>query len=141
MKLNQISVQELEIKQEQAQELSHMGINTISDLLFHFPHRYEDYRLSELGSVEQDEKVTVQGQICSPPSVRWFGKKKSRLIIKLDVGGLHIQIIWFNQPYLKKKLNDGEFIGVSGRWDPKKKQIVADRTFISKEEQKKQIGR
>jgi ATP-dependent DNA helicase RecG len=61
--------------------------------------------------------------------------------VKLDAGGIHISVIWFNQAYLKEKLRPGQTIVVSGKWDRHRLQITAERTLISEREQEKQVGR
>ena len=45
-------------------KLSKLGIKTVSDLLFHFPHRYEDFsNLTPIDQIKPDEKVCVQGKV------------------------------------------------------------------------------
>ena len=61
--LNQ-SVTEIKgIGDETAQSLAEMNINSIRNLLFHLPFRYEDYRLRDLAEVKHDEKVTIEGKV------------------------------------------------------------------------------
>lgn len=122
-------------------ELADLGIHTVDDLLQYYPYRYEDYHISDLAKAAHDEKVTVQGMIYSQPSLRWYGKKKSRLTVRMNVNGTYIQVVWFNQSFLKEKLKPGKIIAVSGRWDRYRLQITADRTMLTKEEQEKRLGR
>jgi ATP-dependent DNA helicase RecG len=129
------------VGEKSKQDLAELGIYTINDLLSYFPYRYEDFHLSDLTEAKHEEKVTIQGRIVTQPSVRWFGKNKSRMSVKLDVEGLIIHVILYNQTYLKPKLLIGNTIVVSGKWDAYRRQVVAERTVISEEEQKRLLGR
>jgi ATP-dependent DNA helicase RecG len=129
------------VGEKRAEELEQLGIRTVEDLLTYFPYRYDDYRLVDLTSAEHEERVTVLGKLLTIPSIRWYGGKKSRISAKLDVDGLAVQVVWFNQAYLKSKLQMGQSLMVSGKWDRHRLQITADRTFFSSAEQEKQAGR
>ncbi|MBA4494750.1 ATP-dependent DNA helicase RecG [Paenactinomyces guangxiensis] len=129
------------VGEQKKQDLSELGIESIADLLEYYPYRYEDYRLTDLTEASDGEKVTVQGRVYGQPSVRWYGKKKSRMTVKLDVNGIHIHVIWFNQAYLKDKLHAGNTIVISGKWERNRLQVTADRTLISEREQERHVGR
>lgn len=118
------------IGEETAAGLAEMNIYTVHDLLEHFPYRYEDYRLRDLADVQHEEKVTVEGKVHSEPSLVYFGRKKSRLTIRLLVDKYLIQVIFFNQPYLKKKLSINETITVTGKWDKHRQTITGNEMQI-----------
>lgn len=128
------------VGQQRKEALAELGIQTIQDLLHYFPYRYEDYRLTDLSQATQEEKITVRGQIYGQPSVRWYGKKKSRMTVRMDVQGIQIQVIWFNQAFYKEKLYDGNTIIVSGKWDRHRLQLTAEKTFTTEKEFEK-VGR
>lgn len=115
---------------ETAETLAEMNIFTVEDLLEYFPYRYEDYRLRDLADVNHDEKVTVEGKVHSEPSLVYYGKKKSRLTFRLLVGRYLIQIVFFNQPYLKSKLVMGETATVTGKWDQHRQTITGSELTI-----------
>ena len=142
MKLQEISVDVLPgVGKQRKEALAELGIHSIADLLAYFPYRYEDYRLSDLSEAVHEERVTVEGQVYGQPSIRWYGKKKSRMTLKIRVSGIPIQVVWFNQAFLKNKFQEGKTIVVSGKWDRHRLQLTADRTFISKSEIEKYVGR
>lgn len=114
------------IGEETAAIFSEMKIYTIQDLLEYFPYRYEDYRIRELTEVQHDEKVTVEGKVHSEPSLVYYGRKKSKLTIRLFVGSYLIKVVFFNQPYLKNKIVMNETITVSGKWDAHRQTITAN---------------
>ncbi|WP_394233390.1 ATP-dependent DNA helicase RecG [Niallia oryzisoli] len=119
------------IGEETASALAEMKLYTIKDLLEHFPYRYEDYRLRDLAEVKHDEKITVEGKVHSEPSLTYYGRKRSRLTIRLLVGRYLIQVVLFNQPYVKKKISINEQVTVSGKWDGHRQMITASELKIS----------
>lgn len=118
------------IGEETAEMLAEMNIFTIRDLLEYFPYRYEDYRLRDLSEVQHEEKVTVEGVIHSEPALSYFGRKKSKLAIRLLVGKYLIKVTFFNQPYLKTKITMNETITVTGKWDAHRQTITASELQI-----------
>ncbi|WP_066068543.1 ATP-dependent DNA helicase RecG [Neobacillus soli] len=114
------------IGEETAEIFSEMKIYTIHDLLEYFPYRYEDYSLKDLTEVIHDEKVTVEGKVHSEPSLVYYGRKKSKLTIRLFVQSYLIKVVFFNQPYLKNKIVINETITVTGKWDAHRQTITAN---------------
>src|SRR3954463_12505342 len=109
---------------ETATTLHEMGIETVGDLLEYLPYRYEDYRLKDLETVEHEERVTIEGTIHSAPLLSYYGKKKSRLTLKVLIGRSLISVIFFNQPYLKAKLEMGATVTITGKWDRHRQTIT-----------------
>ncbi|RLQ95779.1 ATP-dependent DNA helicase RecG [Falsibacillus albus] len=113
------------IGQETEESLAAMGIFTIQDLLDYFPYRYEDYRLKDLADAQHEERVTVEGKVHSEPSLMYFGRKKSRLTVRILAGRYLIKVVFFNQPYLKSKMEINETVTISGKWDQHRQTITA----------------
>ncbi|PLR84175.1 DNA helicase RecG [Bacillus canaveralius] len=111
---------------ETAEALAEMSLFTVGDLLEHFPYRFEDYWLKDLAEVKHDERVTVEGKVHSEPSLIYYARKKSRLTVRLLVGRYLIQVVFFNQPYLKNKLAINETITVTGKWDQHRQTITGN---------------
>lgn len=99
-----------------AKKLEKMEIKTISDFLFHFPFRYDDYSQTAcISEISAGENFTVQGKISSLKNIRTWKRKMyiTEAMIKDDSGS--IKAIWFNQPYLGENLSEGREIRVSGK--------------------------
>lgn len=119
------------IGENRKQQLELLGIRTIEDLFLYFPYRYEDLRLKDLSTINNEERVTVTGKIYGNPLLKYFTKKKSMLSVKLIVNELVVTAIWFNQPYIKEKLRSGDIITISGKFDPRRLQVVVNETIYS----------
>ena len=48
------------------QNLADLGIETIQDLLYYFPRRYEDLVVKSLAEAADQEKIVLQGVVASP---------------------------------------------------------------------------
>jgi len=116
-------------------DLQALGIYTIDDLLMHFPYRYESYHIKDLTQVQHDDKITVKGKVHSEPSLRFYGKKKSRLSFRLFVGDLLITAIAFNRAFLKKKITIGENVIATGKWDAHRAQLSIAEVQFGEERQ------
>ncbi|MEB1810048.1 MAG: ATP-dependent DNA helicase RecG [Bacillaceae bacterium] len=105
------------VGEETAKQLGNLGIYTVGDLLEYYPFRYEDYRIREIHEVNHDERITLAGVIHSEPSVRYFGKKKTRLSVRVLINNVLITAVFFNQGFIKKQLQVGSSITLTGKWD------------------------
>lgn len=113
--------------------LAAAGIRTVGDALLFVPRRYEDFRAKPLEEVRVPETLSVVGVVQAHPKFSRFRGNFSRLATSLDVGGRTITVVWFNQPYLRERLIPGARVQVAGRYDPKSRQLVAQKTRFSAE--------
>ncbi|MCD5391037.1 ATP-dependent DNA helicase RecG [candidate division NPL-UPA2 bacterium] len=102
---------------KRAQILARIGIETLSDLLYYFPRRYEDRsHLKPISQVQMGTVETIKGEVLTSG----IQKPRRQLeILKVAVGdgtGV-IYGVWFNQSYLKKSFPQGATIILSGRVD------------------------
>ncbi len=142
MRMSEIPVTQVAgVGEKRAEDLNRLGIETVEDLLTYFPFRYDDNRLTDLNRAGHGERITVRGEVFGEPSIRWYGKKKSRLTGKLMVDGIPITVIWFNQAFLRDKLVSGKPIIVAGKWDRHRLQLTAERTLLDPQRQGYEAGR
>ena len=92
-------------------KLHKMGVKTVQDLLYHFPHRYEDFsNIIPIAKVRLNETCCIIGKILEITSSRTWKKKMSltEAIVEDSSGG--IKVVWFGQSYLVKTLTKGSFV-------------------------------
>lgn len=102
-----------------------LGIETVRDLLYHFPNRYEDYAtLVLIDSLESDTKATVEGVVTEIKSERSWKKKMliTRASIEDATGSL--RVIWFNQRFVEGTVKAGEKIRLSGKITRDKQGLI-----------------
>lgn len=126
------------IGEEKAQDLKGLGIYTVHDLLFYFPSRYEDYTIKDLSEVEDGDRVTIRGTLYGEPTVRFFGRNKSRMMVRLVVDQVVVTAIWFNQHFLKPKLTPGKEIQITGKWERQRLQMTVSETKVTPQNIKEQ---
>lgn len=102
-----------------AAALGAAGIHTVADLLWHFPHRWED-RVSPAPLHEvrvAGEVVTVCGRLVDLKHRR----VRSRLSIvegAISDGETSLAVVWFHQPYLARTLQIGQRLWLHGSVRP-----------------------
>ncbi len=110
------------------EQLETLGIHTIEELVMMFPYRHEDFRLKDLSETPHGERLTIEGRVESIPSVLFTGSKRSRLQIQLLVGQHLVKAVFFNQHYLKDRLNPGQIVTITGKWD-RGRQLINVSSF------------
>lgn len=91
-----------------ARHLARLGIETVEDLLYHFPRRYEDrIQLDEISALQDGQKATVAGTVLD---IRQFRARSGLRVLKVSFsdGTGMTTAVWFNQDYLAKRFRRGE---------------------------------
>ena len=118
------SVLELKgVGEKVAEKLSTIGINGINDVLFHLPSSYTDQSVVDLNQADHGANITVEGTVKTEPQIAFFRKGKSRLTFFMDANGIYVKVTFFNQPYLKKNIVNGEFIRLYGKFNRHRLEI------------------
>jgi ATP-dependent DNA helicase RecG len=97
-------------------KLKKLGIKTISDLLFHFPHRYEDFsQIIPISQVRINQSCCILGKILEIENKKTWKKKMilTQAILKDKTGAL--KVVWFNQPYLIRVLKPKNLVCLAGK--------------------------
>lgn len=113
--------------------LNELNIYTVEDLILYLPTRYEDNTVIDLNEAEDQATVTVVGEVYSTPTVAFFGRNKSKLTVHLMVNNIAVKCTFFNQPYLKKKIELHGTVTVKGKWDRRKQEINGNRMFFNQQ--------
>ncbi len=101
-----------------ARDLKKLGVETVNDLLFYFPFRYDDLsKVVTISSAVPGEVATIQGRVTTMRSRRSPRKRMMLTEGVVEDGTGTIKVIWFNQPYLAKPLRPGTVVSLSGRVD------------------------
>ena len=105
--------------------LSKIGINTVDDLVTHYPFRYEFLVRGNLEETNDGDHIIIDGKIESSPILVRFkaglNKMNFRLVTASGVVGVSI----FNRAFLKSQLTVGTTVTVIGKFDKPKNVITA----------------
>jgi ATP-dependent DNA helicase RecG len=97
-----------------AVELAKRGVETVEDLLYHLPFRYED-RLNPvpIGALRAGEMASVIGEVRGSALL----KTKHVPLFEMTVGqGLQtVKCIWFRGAYLREKFQVGQMVALYGK--------------------------
>ena len=106
------------------QLLNKIGINTIDDLVTHYPFRYEILERGDLSKCEDEARIVIDGKVESVPILMRFkaglNKMSFRLVTNSGVVGVSI----FNRAFLKSQLMVGTSVTVIGKYDKIKNVIT-----------------
>lgn len=118
------SIKELKgVGDKVAEKLFGLGIAGMNDVLFHLPAGYIDHSVVNLNEAPDGANITIEGTVKTEPQVAFFRRGKSRLTFFMDVDGIYVKITFFNQPYLKSKIINGEFARLYGKFNRNKLEI------------------
>lgn len=117
-----------------ATELASLGIQTVEDLLLYFPTRYEDFEETNLELALDKQKVTIHGTVISEPLFSAFGYRRTRLAFRILSGSTVVQVVFFNQPYLKKRVYPHAELAVMGTWNKARQEISGSKLLSGEQE-------
>ena len=96
--------------------LHKVGIKTVKDLLFYFPHRYDDFsQIVPISQLRVGQTATISGKISDIKNIRTWKKRMYVTEALIEDKSGSIKAVWFNQPYLIQTLQKGRLINLSGK--------------------------
>src|SRR5687768_9360979 len=121
-----------------AADLKKAGLNTVEDLLFRFPRRYEDRsRLQNIISLKPGQTAAISGVVLNAglAHTRRPGFRLFSALIQDDSG--QVQAVWPNQAFLKDVIRSRQRIVLFGKveiWGSRGLQITDPEFEIIKED-------
>jgi len=104
------------LQDAQRRALARLRIQTLRDLLYYFPARYEHSGdQTTVSGLAAGANVVLFGAIHKPETRRAWKSKRPLSEAWLEDGTGKVKLIWFNQPYIAKMLMDGALVKISGR--------------------------
>ncbi|MHB8669984.1 MAG: ATP-dependent DNA helicase RecG, partial [Acidimicrobiales bacterium] len=103
------------VGKQRAAALSHLQVNSVLDLLMHYPRRYIDRtRRVAIRDLEIGEEAMVLGTVRRAASRR---TRQGRTLVEVDVydGASHLRCTFFNQPWRTRQLRPGSEVVLFGR--------------------------
>ncbi|MDE2967884.1 MAG: ATP-dependent DNA helicase RecG [Chloroflexota bacterium] len=103
--------------------MTSIGLNTVYDLLWHLPRRYEDWRnLRTISEALEGIEITIVAEIASI-GVKYLrgGRTATEAVVRDGTGSLRVW--WWQQPYLARTLKAGMRVGLSGKVEIQGRQL------------------
>jgi ATP-dependent DNA helicase RecG len=96
-----------------------MGLETVRDLLFHLPRRYDDLRemrkIGDLAWVDDGEVISARVGVLDIRVEASFRRRVQRTIAVLEDETGTIDATWFGRRYIERRLHPGDRVIVSGK--------------------------
>jgi ATP-dependent DNA helicase RecG len=101
-------------------KLGKLGLATVRDLLEHRPRRYETAADQvAIAELREGEEVVVIGRVLNFEKRPMRGRRRTRIVARVDDDTATVSVTWFNQPWLADRLRPGTEVrlrGKLGRW-------------------------
>jgi ATP-dependent DNA helicase RecG len=110
------------IEKNYLKKLEQLGIITVRDFLYFFPHRYDDFsKITKIADLRQDETATVEGKIIEIKNIRVWKRRMSITEAHIKDKSGSVRVVWFNQPYIIQNIKKETLMRMSGKvsWDKK----------------------
>ncbi len=121
-----------------AAKFNRLGVKTIRDLLYFFPHRHLDYSQRKyISQLAEGEEQTIIANVWQAQVTMLGGRRGTEAIVGDETG--NVRVVWFNNPYLVKKLPTNTQVVLSGRvslfggrhvFESPEWELVEDRELI-----------
>ncbi len=98
-----------------AKSLKTLGLETIQDLLWHLPFRYDDFSQSlKIKDLVPGKKANIIGELELINNRRAHRRRMyiTEALVRDDTEG--VKVIWFNQPFIAKNLKPGDRVSLAG---------------------------
>jgi RecG-like helicase len=104
--------------------LKKLGIETVRDLLYHLPARYEDISdIQAVSGLRSGIDAVVYGQLSGLKARKAWKSRRPIAEGWLEDGTDRVKVMWFNQPYLAKMIREGAPIKLAGHIGGSKKGL------------------
>jgi len=111
------------------EQLSRLGIRTISDLLLHLPLRYEDWRPPADPRARAPATFALRGEITG------FGHRGTggvpRTVVDVRSGSVDARAVLFGRRWLAQKLRSGVEVSIYGEWESRRESLRSSGGQIS----------
>ncbi len=105
--------------------LKKLGLETVHDLLFYFPFRYEDFsHHAKITDLKVGDNANIIGTIELMQNRKSIKRRLAVTEALVSDESDSLKIIWFNQPFLAKNYRVGDKISLAGRISEKYGQLV-----------------
>jgi len=104
------------VGEKQSQLLAKLDLFTLEDMLYYYPHRYDDYsKLKLIKDLTYGEEVTILGWVKNVGTFTTRNKRRKIIQAVVSDNTGSIQLMWFNQEYQLRNLRKNSFLSISGK--------------------------
>lgn len=125
------SITELKgIGEKTAKLFEKVGVKSVDDLIHYYPRAYDTYYYPVfIGDIKPDTIAAIKVRLMKTASVVRYGHVQVTTVTAKDPTG-SLQLVWFNQPYLRGTLTAGSEFIFRGKVSEKKGRRTMDQPEI-----------
>jgi ATP-dependent DNA helicase RecG len=121
------------IREKQIANFKKLKIRTLGDLLFYFPEQYEDFSdVKEIKELRINESSVIKGKAIDINEEKSLKKRMSVLTILLSDSSASVEVVFFNQGFLKQSIKKGEELILAGKLRFKGRSLYFSPTIFEK---------
>ena len=98
------------------QKLNNLNIDSVEDMLFCFPKKYEINSLDNIDNKIIDKTMTLKVEIISKPKLYYIRKKLTKMQFQVMRCNFKFTVSIFNREFLMNVLNSGVEIVITGKF-------------------------
>ena len=122
--------------------LNYLGIYTLEDLITYYPRRYEDRRIiKKIEEMQDGEDGVIEAVAVNNPITTRLRNKMIITKVMVTDETEKCLITWFNQPYVKERLEAGEKYKFYGRITRKNGKVEMNSPVFDIEGENKNTGK
>ena len=95
--------------------LDALGIETLGDLIEHFPHSHRDRSLQDIASLAVGQDATVAATVRSVAVKPMRNRRQKRVEARVFDHTGPLVAVWFNQPWIARELAEGTHLLLHGK--------------------------
>ena len=131
MRLDMPIAQVKGVGERTAEKLGVLGVETVEDMLYLFPRKYDDFsKVIKITDV-QPGNVTLKARVEAVVG-RYVKRRMHITEAILNDGTAKTKAVWFNQPYRAEQLTKGEEFYFSGTYDLQRNSYVLSNPSTEK---------
>ncbi|MCR5822972.1 MAG: ATP-dependent DNA helicase RecG [Lachnospiraceae bacterium] len=112
-----------------------LGINSVGELLTYYPARYDTFKdPGAIAELKPGEDGVICGLVSKVVEPRYASRIKVLTCIVTDPSG-SIELVWFNQPYVKYELKSGYHFIFRGKVNLKGRKLQMEQAKVYKREE------
>ena len=122
---------EFRLNELQKKAFKKLHIETVGDLLYHFPTRYGDTsEMRSIATLKKGDVAVLFGTISNLKTSKAYYKKIPMGEGKISDDTGSIKAIWFHQPYLAKMIAEGALVRAEGKVSERKGELYLSNPKI-----------
>ncbi len=103
------------VSNARATKLAKLGVNSLRDLIFLFPHRYNDFSsVRPIAELRVGEEQTVLASVWTVAATQIGRSRRGTEAIIADETGT-LRILWWGNEYVKNQIKPGTWLALSGK--------------------------